>query len=262
MAGRGDARAERTEKQVVALLTLPLSTYDPVTVLGLSTYPAVMSLLKPSTCKARGPCSLPHAERALQGHLPHPGRACNGKPVLPPEMKPTCAHLSGQPGRQGGSGPASRVPARPPCAVVCTLEAATTKTASCSVTPGPVQGMAVKIVETVLRVGTEVGEPEQVDMLFDFIAPLVSDAEPYEGDDEVRQGCLICTRQPGHWGIACLPASSVAPNASNLPLSEMPLAPKPQQAWICGTCSLGVLLCSRTCARREQSLGVRAHAGL
>ena len=49
------------------------------------------------------------------------------------------------------------------------------------------QGMAVKIVETVLKVGTEVAQPEQVDMLFDFIAPLVADtAETYEGDDDVR----------------------------------------------------------------------------
>ena len=58
------------------------------------------------------------------------------------------------------------------------------------------QGMAVKIVETVLRVGTEVGEPEQVDMLFDFIAPLVSDTEPYEGDDEVSPTLVACMHQP------------------------------------------------------------------
>lgn len=51
MASRGDAREDRTEKQIVALLTLPLTAYDPVTVLGLSTYPRVMSLLKPATCK-------------------------------------------------------------------------------------------------------------------------------------------------------------------------------------------------------------------
>ena len=51
MASRGDAREDRTEKQIVALLTLPLTAYDPVTVLGLSTYPHVMSLLKPATCK-------------------------------------------------------------------------------------------------------------------------------------------------------------------------------------------------------------------
>ena len=51
MASRGDAREDRTEKQMVALLTLPLTAYDPVTVLGLSTYPRVMSLLKPATCK-------------------------------------------------------------------------------------------------------------------------------------------------------------------------------------------------------------------
>ena len=51
--------------------------------------------------------------------------------------------------------------------------------------------MAVKIVETVLKVGTEVGQPEQVDMLFDFVAPLVADTtEIYGGDDDVRT-CTI-----------------------------------------------------------------------
>ena len=45
----------------------------------------------------------------------------------------------------------------------------------------------MKIVETVLKVGTEVAQPEQVDMLFDFIAPLVADtAENYKGDEDVR----------------------------------------------------------------------------
>ncbi len=51
LEGHGDIREDRTEKQIVALLTLPLTSYDPVTVLGLSTYPRVMSLLKPATCK-------------------------------------------------------------------------------------------------------------------------------------------------------------------------------------------------------------------
>jgi len=51
LASHGDILEDRTEKQIVALLTLPLTSYDPVTVLGLSTYPRVMSLLKSGTCK-------------------------------------------------------------------------------------------------------------------------------------------------------------------------------------------------------------------
>lgn len=51
LAERGDVKEERTERQIVALLSLPLTSYDPVTVLGLSTYPRVMSLLNPATCK-------------------------------------------------------------------------------------------------------------------------------------------------------------------------------------------------------------------
>ncbi|KAA6425083.1 MAG: vacuolar sorting-associated 35B-like [Trebouxia sp. A1-2] len=41
----------RAEKQVVALLSIPLDTYDAVTVLGLHNYPSVMSLLSPPTYK-------------------------------------------------------------------------------------------------------------------------------------------------------------------------------------------------------------------
>lgn len=41
----------QAEKQVVALLSIPLDTYDAVTVLGLHNYPSVMSLLSPPTCK-------------------------------------------------------------------------------------------------------------------------------------------------------------------------------------------------------------------
>lgn len=39
----------RGEKQVVALLSIPLETYDTVTVLGLQNYPSVMALLSPPT---------------------------------------------------------------------------------------------------------------------------------------------------------------------------------------------------------------------
>ena len=43
-----DARAE---KQLVALLTIPLESYDVVTVLGLGRYPALMGLLQLSMRK-------------------------------------------------------------------------------------------------------------------------------------------------------------------------------------------------------------------
>ena len=45
------------------------------------------------------------------------------------------------------------------------------------------QAMAVKIVQTILKVGTEIREPAQVDMLLDFIAPLVADVH-IDGDDD------------------------------------------------------------------------------
>ena len=46
--------------------------------------------------------------------------------------------------------------------------------------------MAVKIVQTILKQNTTVGSLEQVDMLFDFIQPLVHDPEesPEDDDDE------------------------------------------------------------------------------
>ena len=50
--------------------------------------------------------------------------------------------------------------------------------------------MAVKIVQTILKQNTDVGSLEQVDMLFDFIHPLVYDAEDGDeddSDDEVRR---------------------------------------------------------------------------
>ncbi len=42
---------DRTEKQLVLLLTLLLMAHEPVTVLGLSTYPEVMGLLRPEAQK-------------------------------------------------------------------------------------------------------------------------------------------------------------------------------------------------------------------
>ncbi len=46
--------------------------------------------------------------------------------------------------------------------------------------------MAVKIVRTILKQNTAVGSLEKVDMLFDFIQPLIQDAEDgsEESDDE------------------------------------------------------------------------------
>lgn len=49
--------------------------------------------------------------------------------------------------------------------------------------------MAVKIVQTILKQDSNVGSLEKVDMLFDFIAPLVQPANAAEEeleDDEVR----------------------------------------------------------------------------
>ena len=42
---------DRTEKQIVSLLTALLTAHEPVTVLGLATYPEVMGLLKPEAQK-------------------------------------------------------------------------------------------------------------------------------------------------------------------------------------------------------------------
>jgi len=44
--------------------------------------------------------------------------------------------------------------------------------------------MAVKIVQTILKVGTMISEPAQVDMLLDFIAPLVADVPQDGGEDD------------------------------------------------------------------------------
>jgi vacuolar protein sorting-associated protein 35 len=41
----------KAERQLVALLSMPLSKYDPVTVLSLDRYPALMALMAPRTHK-------------------------------------------------------------------------------------------------------------------------------------------------------------------------------------------------------------------
>ena len=50
---------------------------------------------------------------------------------------------------------------------------------------GIVQEMAVKICQTILRQRTLVSSMEKVEMLLDFISPLVKDTEGLEDDDEV-----------------------------------------------------------------------------
>jgi hypothetical protein len=47
------------------------------------------------------------------------------------------------------------------------------------------QSMAVKIVETILTVNTEITEPAQVETLLEFIKPLIADTPGVEVDDEV-----------------------------------------------------------------------------
>jgi len=59
----GAADRARAEKQLIALLALPLARPDAVAVLGLSAYPRVMSLLAPSSRKARGPPPAPSGPR-------------------------------------------------------------------------------------------------------------------------------------------------------------------------------------------------------
>ena len=51
LASRDVAADARAEKQLVALLTIPLESYDVVTVLGLGRYPALMGLLQLSMRK-------------------------------------------------------------------------------------------------------------------------------------------------------------------------------------------------------------------
>jgi hypothetical protein len=60
--------------------------------------------------------------------------------------------------------------------------------------------MAVKIVTSIQQNNTEVNSVSKVEMLFDFITPLVKDIEGAEGDgdDEVRSPCL------GGLGATCL----------------------------------------------------------
>ncbi len=46
------------------------------------------------------------------------------------------------------------------------------------------QAVAVKIVETILKMGTEISEPQQVEMLLDFICPLVADMPGVDADED------------------------------------------------------------------------------
>ena len=71
------------------------------------------------------------------------------------------------------------------------------------------QSMAVKIVETILKVNTEITEPAQVETLLDFVKPLIADIPGVEVDEEVclHQICvhskycavIICCRVVSVW---------------------------------------------------------------
>ena len=45
--------------------------------------------------------------------------------------------------------------------------------------------MAVKIIQAILKVSTEISEPAQVEILLDFIKPLITDIPGVEVDEEV-----------------------------------------------------------------------------
>ncbi|KAK9808922.1 hypothetical protein WJX72_006449 [[Myrmecia] bisecta] len=96
LQSRATSRDARAEKQLVALLSIPLDKFDVVTVLGLNNYPHVMGLLAPATQKE----------------------------------------------------------------------------------------MAVKIVQVILKNTTRVTSVEKVDMLFDFINPLIVDVEGTQDDTD------------------------------------------------------------------------------
>ena len=55
LQNRNVASDAAAEKQLVALLSIPLDTYDTVTVLSLKSYPDVMSLLSPVTRRVSAP---------------------------------------------------------------------------------------------------------------------------------------------------------------------------------------------------------------
>lgn len=59
----------------------------------------------------------------------------------------------------------------------------------------PSQSMAVKIVERILKVSTEISEPAQVETLLDFVKPLIADIPGVEVDEEV---CLHMLKQLIH----------------------------------------------------------------
>ena len=128
---------DRTEKQIVSLLTSLLTAHEPVTVLGLSTYPEVMSLLKADAQKV----SLRLLVKTYWSPI-----SCM---VLP-------AH------RWYWARALQKV-------TVCV----------------PSQSMAVKIVETILKVNTEISDPAQVETLLDFVKPLIADIPGVEVDEEV-----------------------------------------------------------------------------
>ena len=60
------------------------------------------------------------------------------------------------------------------------------------------QAMAVKIIQAILKVNTEISEPAQVEILLDFIKPLITDIPGVEVDEGVGN-CHM------HFKMDCLP---------------------------------------------------------
>lgn len=75
--------------------------------------------------------------------------------------------------------------------------------------------MAVKIVQTILKVGTEISEPAQVEMLLDFIAPLVADVHLDGGDDDEEVPPWPCLSAMCSWHI-CTSAQWLSASAVNV----------------------------------------------
>jgi hypothetical protein len=208
----GAADRARAEKQLIALLALPLARPDAVAVLGLSAYPRVMSLLAPSSRKARAPPPARPWPRRRGGAAPaarlHGSAAHGAGPGAPAAGRPSAPPLTRLAWRQGPR-PGVLVPMvrvtrshqrrgglqRPGGSM-----GATCMLGQLLPLPAPVrrlqrdpsaraQEMAAKIVATLLEAGVEVGELGQVETLFDFIAPLTADLDGADAgqDEEVRR---------------------------------------------------------------------------
>ena len=81
MKENSNLQEDRTEKQIVSLLTSLLTAHEPVTVLGLSTYPEVMSLLKPEAQKVRARVKLCSRFSSLKVRFKLSISHCSSPPV-------------------------------------------------------------------------------------------------------------------------------------------------------------------------------------